>query len=93
MFKKTTDLFYRKKKNIEDEILLKLKINKILSKFVKEQIIKKPDFEYKISYTLNKGIVKIETDNKIIAQEIALRTRVLENELKKEGLALRKVLI
>lgn len=93
MFKNFKNIFSNKQKAIEEEIALKSKINNVLSVFLKEEILKGANIEYQLSYTLNKGIVKIETDNKIIAQEVALRIRVLEEKLRSEGIVFRKVLI
>ena len=93
MFKNTTGFFLRKRKAIEDELSTKSKINEVLTKFVKEEVLKNTDLDYHSSYTINKGVIKIETDNKLIAQEIALRIRGLENKLRKEGVVFRKLLI
>lgn len=88
-----TTLFHKKIKAIKDELNSKNKINESLSKFLKEEILKNTDIDCQLSCTFNKGIVKIETDNKLIAQEIALRIRYLEEKLKKEGIVFRKLLI
>ncbi|HXK41093.1 MAG TPA: hypothetical protein VJ046_03295 [Candidatus Paceibacterota bacterium] len=93
MLKNTKDIFSKKQKAIQDEIALKSKVDEVLTKFVKEEVIKKVDLDYRPSYTVNKGVIKIETDNKLIAQEIALRIRGLEEKLKKEGVVFRKLLI
>ena len=68
---------------------MKLKVDEVLTKFVKEEVLKKADLDYRPSYTVNKGVIKIETDNKLIAQEIALRIRGLEEKLRKEGVEFR----
>ena len=93
MLKNTKDIFSKKQKAIQDEIALKSKVDEVLTKFVKEEVIKKVDLDYRPSYTVNKGVIKIETDNKLIAQEIALRIRGLEEKLRKEGVEFRKVLV
>jgi len=93
MLKNITTLFHKKRKAIEDELDMKIKVDEVLTKFVKEEVIKKADLDYYPSYTVNKGVIKIETDNKLIAQEIALRIRGLEEKLKKEGVVFRKVLV
>jgi hypothetical protein len=93
MLKNITPLFHKKRKAIEDELSMKSKVDAVLIKFIKEEIFKKADFDYHPSYTLNKGVIKIETDNKIIAQEIALRIRVLEEKLKNEGVVFKKLLV
>jgi len=93
MFKNITSLFHKKRKAIEDEVALKLKVDEVLTKFMKEEIFKNADINYVFSYTVNKGVIKIEIDNKLIAQEIALRIRGLEEKLKKEGVVFRKLLI
>lgn len=93
MFRNFKNLFSRKQKAIEDEIALKSKINGVLSIFLREDILKKADIECQLSYSINKGVIKIETDNKIIAQEVALRIRVLEQKLRSEGVVFRKLLI
>ena len=85
MFKTITTLFYKKRKEIENEITAKIKIDEVLGKFLREEILKNSGLDQQFSYTVNKGIIKIETDNKIIAQEIALRIRSLENELRNKG--------
>jgi len=72
---------------------MKLKIDEVFARFVKEEVLKKTDLDYHLSYTINKGIIKIELDNKLIAQEIALKIRILENELRNEGIIFRKLLI
>ena len=93
MLKNITNFFQRKQKAIQDEIALKSKIDEMVGKFVREEIMKNADMEYKLSYTLNKGVIKIETDSKIIAQEIALRIRVIENKLRSEGVIFKKLLV
>jgi len=93
MLKNITSLFYKKRKAIEDELSTKLKVDEVLVKFVKEEILKNADINYHLSYTINKSIIKIETDNKLIAQEIALRIKGIEEKLKKEGVVFRKVLV
>jgi len=93
MLKVISNLFSKKIKAIEDELSMKLKVDEVLTKFIKEEILKKADLDYKLSYTVNKGVIKLEMDNKLIAQEIALRIRGLEDKLKKEGVVFRKLLI
>lgn len=94
MFKNITGIFSGRKKTIEEEINLKSKIDEILTKFVKEDVLnKKADFEYRLSYTVNKGIIRIETDNKLIAQEIALRIKNLEDKLRNNNISFKKLLI
>lgn len=93
MFKNFKSIFSRKQKAIEDEIALKSKINEVLTGFLREEILKRSDLDCQLSHTLSKGIIKIETDNKLIAQEIALRIRVLEEKLRNEGVSFRKLLI
>ena len=93
MLKNTKDIFSKKQKAIQDEIALKSKVDEVLTKFVKEEVIKKVDLDYRPSYTVNKGVIKIETDNKLIAQEIALRIRGLEKILKDNEVVFKKVLI
>ncbi len=93
MLKNIASLFHKKIKAIEDELSMKLKVDEVLTKFVKEEILKNTDLDYRPSYTVNKGVIKIETDNKLIAQEIALRIRIIENRLRKEGVVFRKVLV
>ncbi|MBI2674355.1 MAG: hypothetical protein HYX22_01290 [Candidatus Yanofskybacteria bacterium] len=93
MLRNITSLFHKKRKAIEDELSMKIKVDGVLAKFVKEEVLKNADLDYFPSYTINKGIIKIETDNKIIAQEIALRIRTIEDRLRKEGVEFRKVLV
>lgn len=93
MFRNFKNVFSKKQKAIEDEIALKSKINEVLFKFVQEEILKKADIEYQLSYTINKGIIKMEVDSKLVAQEIALRIRSLEDKLKSEGINFRKLLV
>lgn len=93
MLKNIKDIFSKKQKAIKDKIALKSKVDEVLTKFIKEEILKKADLDCHLSYTVNKGVIKIETDNKLIAQEVALRIRGLEEKLRKEGVAFRKVLI
>lgn len=93
MLKNITNFFSRRQKAIEDEIALKSKIDKILPEFVRKEILKNADLDYRLSFTLNKGIIKIETDNKLIAQEIALRIKILDDRLRGEGVVFRKVLV
>jgi len=88
-----TGFFLRKRKIIEDELSTKSKIDKVLTEFIKEEILKKADLDYRLSFAINKGMIKIETDNKLIAQEIALRIRGLEKRLKNEGVIFQKLLI
>lgn len=93
MLKNIANFFHKKKKNIEDEIILKLEIDKTINVFVKKEILNNKNLDYKLSYSLNRGVIKLETENKIIAQEIALRIRLLENELKNRGVKFKKLLI
>ena len=93
MLKTITSLFHKKRKAIEDELSTKSKIDKVLTEFIKEEILKKADLDYRLSFAINKGMIKIETDNKLIAQEIALRIRGLEKRLKNEGVIFQKLLI
>ena len=93
MLKNITNFFHKKQKAIEGEIALKSKIDEVVGKFVKEEILKNTNIEYKLSYTLNKGIIKLDTNNKLLAQEIALRIRVIENKLRSEGVSFNKLLI
>lgn len=93
MFKNISNLFHKKIKKIEDEVRAKTKTNEVVSKFIKEEILKNSGLDCQLSYTFNKGIIKIETDNKLIDQEIALRIRIIEERLRKEGVVFRKLLI
>ena len=94
MLKNITSIFSRRIKTIKEEIDLKSRIDEILVKFIKEDVLnKKTDLSYKLSYTVNKGIIRIETDNKIIAQEIALRIRILEAKLRDNNISFKKILI
>ena len=93
MFKNFKNIFSRKIKAIEDEIALKSKIDDVLSKFVKDEILNRSNLTYNLSYKINNGVIKIETDNKVIAQEIALRIRVMENKLREEGVVFKKLLV
>ena len=93
MLKNITPLFHKKRKAIEDELSMKVKVDEVLTKFVKEEVLKNADLNCRLSYTINKGVIKIETDNKLIAQEIALRIRGLENELRNKGVNFKKLLI
>ena len=93
MFKNLKNIFSRKVKAIEDEIALKSKVDKVLTGFVRSELLKDSDLDCQLSYTFNKGIIKIETDSKIVAQEIALRIRVIENRLRSEGVIFKKLLV
>lgn len=93
MFTNLSNLFNKKIKSIEGEVKTKTKTNEVLSKFVKEEILKNSGLDCRLSYTFNKGIIKIETDNKIIDQEIALRIRIIEERLRREGVVFKKLLI
>lgn len=93
MLKNVTNFFSRKQKAIQDEISLKSKIDEVLGEFIKEEVLKKTELDYQLSYTVSKGIVRIQTNNKLIAQEIALRIKILEDQLRKEGVEFRKVLV
>jgi hypothetical protein len=93
MLKNIATLFHKKIKSIEDELNTKTKIDEVLSKFLREEILKNTEIDCQLSYTFNKGIVKIETNNKLVAQEFALRIRYLEEKLRKEGIVFRKLLI
>ena len=93
MLRNITTLFHKKIKAIEYELNAKIKIDETLSKFLREEILKNTEIDCQLSYTFNKGIVKIETNNKLVAQEIALRIRYLEEKLRKEGVVFRKLLI
>ena len=93
MLKTITSLFSKRRKIIEDELDMKSKIDKNLPLLIGEEILKRADIKYKLSYTINKGVIKIETDNKLVAQEIAIRIRWLEERLKKQGVVFKKLLI
>lgn len=93
MFKNITNFFSRKQKAIQEEIALKSKIDENLLNFIEENILKKSDIEYNLSYTFSKGVIKIETDNKLIAQEVAIRIKLIEDHLKSKGVAFKKLLI
>lgn len=93
MLKSITAIFQRKQMSIKDEIALKSKVDEVLHKFIKEEVIKKTELDYQFSYTVNKGVIKVKIDNKLIAQEIALRIRGLENELRNRGAIFKKLLI
>ena len=93
MLKNIAILFHKKRKAIEDELSIKSKVDKILTGFVKEEVLKNKDIDYKLSYTIRKGVIKIEIDNKLIAQEIALRIRGIEKSLKDSGIIFQKLLI
>ncbi len=93
MLKNITHIFSVKKKAIQDEITLKSKTEEVLTGFMKKEVLKKVDMDYRLSFTINKGVIKIETDNKLIAQEIALRIRSIEERLRGEGVNFRKLLI
>ena len=94
MLKNITNIFSRRRKIIEEEIDLKARIDEILTKFIKEDVLNnKSGLNYKLSYTVNKGIIRIDIDNKIIAQEIALRIRNLESKLRNYNISFKKLLI
>lgn len=94
MFKNITNFFSKKQKAIQNEIALKLKIDEVLVRFIEERIIpRKEDVKLNLSYTIKNGIIKLETDNKLLDQEIALRIRGLEEVLKNEGVSFKKILI
>lgn len=93
MFKNIAGIFQKRQNFIKEEILLKSKIDKEFKEFIKQEILKKTDIVYELSYTVNKGIIKIEINNKLIAQEVALRIRMLEERLKNNGVLFKKLLI
>ena len=93
MFKNISSLFNKRIKSIEEEVNAKNKIDETLLRFVKEEILKNSGLDCRLSYTFNKGIIKIETDNKLIDQEIALRIRIIEERLRREGVVFKKLLI
>jgi len=94
MLKNITSIFSRRIKTIKEEIDLKSRIDEILTKFIKEDVLNnKSGLNYKLSYTVNKGIIRIDIDNKIIAQEIALRIRNLESKLRNDNISFKKLLI
>lgn len=93
MLKNITNFFSKKQKAIQDEIALKSKIDEVLGEFIKDEVLKKRELDYHLSYTVSKGVIRIQIDNKLIAQEIALKIRGLENELKKRGVIFKKLLI
>jgi hypothetical protein len=94
MFKNFKNIILKKQKAIKDEISLKIKIKKIVDRFIKEEILSnKINLESELSLYLKKGIIKIKTNNKIIDQEIVLKLKTLESNLKKEGVDFKKVLI
>ena len=93
MLKNIAGFFLRKRKTIEDELTIKAKIDEVLINFIREEVFKKISLDYRLDYTVNKGVIKIETDNKLIAQEIALRIRGLEERLRKEGVSFKKLLV
>jgi len=93
MLRTIASLFHKKRKAIEDELNTKTKIDEILAGDIKTEILKNSEINFKLNYSVKKGIIKLETNNKIIAQEIALRIRVLENKLKDGGINFQKLLI
>jgi len=93
LLRNITTFFHRKRKAIEEEIDLKSKIDKNLPILIREEILKRADVEYKLFYTINRGVIKIETDNKLVAQEIAIRIRWLEERLRNSGINFKKLLI
>lgn len=94
MFKNVANFFSKKQKAIQNEIALKSKMDEVLSRFIKERIMPKTeDAKLNLSYTIKNGIIKLETNNKLLAQEIALRIRGLEEVLKNEGVNFKKLLI
>ncbi|MEK7139042.1 MAG: hypothetical protein AAB799_02585 [Patescibacteria group bacterium] len=93
MLKNVANLLNKKQKTIENEIVLKSILNTELRRFIKEEVLKNKDIGYNLTYTLNKDILKIEVNNKIIAQEIALRIRLLEVKLRNRGISFKKLLI
>lgn len=93
MLRNIAVFFHKKRKTIEEELVNKDKIDKVITDFIDKEILKGVSIEYGLSYTTNKGIIKIETGNKIIAQEIALRIRGLEERLRNKGVAFKKLLI
>lgn len=93
MFRSVTNLFHKKKSFIEGEIGLKNKVDNILPKLIREEILEGSNLTPKLSYTISRGIIKIETENKVIAQEIALKIRRLERRLKDEGVDFVKLLV
>ena len=93
MLRTIATLFLRKRKAIGDELNTKTKVDEALSDFVRKEILKNIELNYQLSHTFNKGVIKIETDNKLIAQEIALRIRSVEEKLRKGGVVFKKLLI
>lgn len=93
MLESTAAIFQKKRRSIKDEIDLKSKIDKVLGEFIKEKVLKKTELDYQFSYTVSKGVIRIKTDNRLIAQEVALRIRGLENELRNRGVIFKKLLI
>lgn len=93
MFKDFAKFLYKREKKIKDNFFLRSKIDEILAKTLKEEVLKNSDLKYGLSYSVNNGIIKIKTDNKIIAQEIALRINILEKKLKDSGIVFNKLLI
>lgn len=93
MFKNFSFFFHKKEKEIKEEIFLKSKIDGTLNKLVREEILKNSDLEYDLLYSINKGVIKIKTNNKVLAQEIALKISSLEKKLKDDGIVFNKLLI
>lgn len=93
MLKNINDFFSKKYKEVQDKIDLKFKTEDILTGFLKEEILKGADIDYQLSFVVNDGVIKIRTDNKIIAQEIALKISFIEKKLRGKGVKFKKLII
>ncbi len=93
MLKNVSGFLFKKQKEIQNNFDLKSKTLIILDKFINEDILRNQKIDYKISLAVNKGVIKIKTNNKLVDQEIALRIRSLEMNLKNSGVEFKKVLI
>lgn len=93
MFKKVAGIFSKKKILISKELEFRVKIDDIVNKFIKNQILKESDFKYELTYSMDKDIIRIKTNSKLIDQEIALRIKTLEDKLKQNGVVFKKLLI
>lgn len=93
MFRGLGGIFGRKLKSFEEELASRIKIESALDQFISEHFEGLPDVRSQVSFTIQNGLVRIQTDNKLIAQEIAIRIRILDELARSKGARYNKMLI
>ena len=93
MFRDLTGAIERRKKSLtkaDEEIE---KINRIFAGFITNFFPEARGIKFDLGYSVEKGALTIQTPNKTVANELALRTRELSELLKGDKIYLKQVVI